>query len=87
MLSSIYIDSDAPFPSHSCCMSGSWCGAHYRPIACVGFSSTIGGRCSLCIVGSCSLHVAAGTAPGMGLYGASYVLLNSRMGQRSIFQQ
>ncbi|KAF3607982.1 hypothetical protein DY000_02046824 [Brassica cretica] len=56
MLFSIYTRLDASSPLRSGCVSGSWLGTHHYPIACLGVLSTIGGRCRLHALGSCSLR-------------------------------
>ncbi|KAF2602270.1 hypothetical protein F2Q70_00025486 [Brassica cretica] len=38
------------------CVSGSWFGTHHYPITCLGVLSTIGGRCRIYTLGSCSLR-------------------------------
>ncbi|KAF3559660.1 hypothetical protein F2Q69_00011966 [Brassica cretica] len=57
MLFSIYTRLDASSPLGSGCVSGSWFGTHHYPIACLGVLSTIGGRCRLYTLDSCSLRL------------------------------
>ena len=56
MLFSIYTRLDASSPLRSGCVSGSWFGTHHYRITCLGVLSTIGGRCRLYALGSCSLR-------------------------------